>query len=186
MGVLGEGLKAHWSAQGRRFRPGAPEESLAAFEVRYGVRLPPDLRDYFSTVDGMDAFGESNPFGLDKDLFRFWPLNEVERATESYSPDHFLKDQASFFLFADHSIALPSFAIRLAAEAEGDNYVLAIYSDGGNYEATKVADSFTNFVGKYLADETSRSDLSIGWPNSTEESASRWQAAHLAPKFRPT
>jgi cell wall assembly regulator SMI1 len=156
MGQLGEALKVYWSAHGLRFGPPAQEETIAAFECRHSVRLPPDIREYFSTVDGMDSVHEENRFGLDKDHFRFWPLREVERVTEYYSRTRSLKDASSFFVFADHLIDAPSFAIRLTPEPSGGNPVIMILSDRGRPKAMKVADSFSEFVGKYLGDEESR------------------------------
>jgi SMI1 / KNR4 family (SUKH-1) len=164
MSSLGESLKLYWSARGLRFGPGVPEELPREFEARHGVRLPADMRGYFVVVNGMDAWGGTNLFGWDDDLFRFWPLSEVERASDHYHPDRFLEDQGSFFLFADHSISLPSYAIRLTPEGEGGNAVIAIYRGGGRYETTVVADSFSGFVKRYLADESSRMDLGLGIP----------------------
>lgn len=164
MSSLGEALKLYWSARGLRFCPGVPEGLLREFEARHGVWLPADLRGYFAVVNGMDAWGDANPFGWDDHLFRFWPLSEVERASDNYHPDRFLEDQGSFFLFADHSIGLPSYAIRLTPEDKGGNAVLAISRAGGTYDTTVVAGSFGGFVKRYLADEHSRMDLGAGLP----------------------
>ena len=155
MGRLGDALKAHWTARGLMFRPGALEETLAEFECRHTIRLPSDMRDYFSIVDGMDAVDEENLFGWDEDLFRFWPLSEVECVTDYFS----LHRPSAFYIFSDHSINLPSFAIRLTPKTSSGNCVLAIYSDCGTFKATKVAGSFSEFLGKYLEGEVSRYGL---------------------------
>jgi hypothetical protein len=164
MSSPGEALRVYWTARGVRFNPGVSEDVLRDFEARYGVELPADLRGYFAVLDGMNPSQDANSFGMDDDLFRFWPLSEVERASDFYHPDRFLEDQRSFFLFADYSISLPTYAIRLASEGKGDSTVIAIYSDRRKYETTAVADSFGGFVKRYLADRSSRMDLAAGTP----------------------
>jgi len=155
---VGEGLREYWLARGLTIRPGSSEEQLLAFESRYGVRLPPDMRDYFAVVDGLDE-GQ-----YDDDFFSFWPLGIVERATTRYL-DCFLEDQASYFIFADHSIALPDYAILLTPDGKLDTSVLAVCSDLRQYNTSPVADSFTEFVERYLAGHFARLELSAGIPS---------------------
>ncbi len=81
-----------------------------------------------------------------------------------------LEDRSSYFVIADHSIWLPAFAIRLTPSAIGPHPVIAIETDEkGGYGSTVVAGSFTEFVERYLTDETSRDDLSLGMPVTTEQ-----------------
>ena len=42
-----EALKTFWVRQGIKLRRGATELEVAAFEARYNVRLPEDVREYF-------------------------------------------------------------------------------------------------------------------------------------------
>ena len=74
--MIGTNLKNHWLSQGLEINSGVSREELAAFESRYQVSLPSDLRDYFLTVNGM-AEGVS-----DDALIRFWSLNEVKPIPE--------------------------------------------------------------------------------------------------------
>ena len=89
----------------------------------------------------------------------FFPLHQVEPATELFHPDLFLADQSSYFAFADHSISLPTFAIRLTPEATSGNVVLAILSDRREYRVSCVGASFSDFVERYLASRGARLGL---------------------------
>lgn len=103
-------------------------------------------------------------WGWDEDSFCFWPLDRVERVSERYV-DNFLMDQVCYFAFADHLISLPSYSIHLSAQGRKDSLVLAIYSDNRNYETAVVADSFSEFVERYLANDISRAFLGLGMPS---------------------
>jgi hypothetical protein len=120
MSPIGERLMAHWLAQGIEPPPGVPEEWLWDFEDRFSVTLPADMRSYFLHVDGMGSRYES-----DHNFFSFWPLGEVLRAGEYYE-DRFVEEQSSYFLFADHSICLPAYAIRLTPSGTGPHRIVAI------------------------------------------------------------
>src|SRR5262245_13384609 len=115
MGSLGERLRAHWSAQGVKLPNGVSHEQIEQFESKHGARLPNDLRGYLLELDGMGPADLIPLFGWDDDLFRFFPLHEIEPATERFHPDQFLAEQAAYFVFADYSISLPTFAIRLTS-----------------------------------------------------------------------
>jgi hypothetical protein len=49
--MIGTNLKNHWLSQGIEINPGVSMEKLSAFEAKYRVLLPADLRDYFLTAD---------------------------------------------------------------------------------------------------------------------------------------
>jgi hypothetical protein len=157
MNALAERLKARWKAGGIVPSPGVPEERLREFEARHGVLLPPDLRDYFAAADGMGIRGNRVGFSviMDADNFRFWPLSEVVRASDhGYGRCH--DDPSSFFLFADHLIEAPAFAIRLTPGSDSENTVISILSDD---PGDVVACSFTEFAERYLRRRRSRYDL---------------------------
>jgi SMI1 / KNR4 family (SUKH-1) len=178
MGDVGERLRCYWSAGGVKLPAGVPARRLEEFESRHGVRLPDDLRDYFLAIDGMGPENLNPPFGWDDDLFRFFPLHQVQPATEQFHPDLFLADQSSYFAFADHSIALPTFAIRLTADVTCGNDVLAIFSDRREYQAGRVAGSFSDFVEHYLASEGSRYTLILGETCKSQISSPRADPSH--------
>jgi cell wall assembly regulator SMI1 len=173
MSSLGERLRSYWRAQGAKLPGGVPAGRVEQFESRHGVRLPDDLREYFLSIDGMGPEDVNPPFFWDEDLFRFFPLHEVERATNRFHPDRFLAQQSSYFAFADRSISLPTFVIRLTPEATGHYVILAIFSDRREYRVSLVADSFGEFVERYLASRESRFGLISGEPS---KSSSGWPA----------
>jgi hypothetical protein len=151
---LGGRLRAHWLERDIIPPGGVSQGRLREFESRYGVRLPPDLRDYYLTVDGM---GTRNR--MDEDLFTFWPLDDVAPASSELGDD-VMDDASSFFVFADYSICVSCFAIRLSSSGT-DEPVVSIWSDIKQYVA---ATSFADFVERYLGSERSRLDLLFGQP----------------------
>lgn len=143
--MIGRNLRNRWVSVGLDVNPGVTSEALAAFESKYHVSLPADLRDYFLAVNGM-ADGVS-----DDALIRFWSLNEVKPITEGapdYSDPSYSEDAASLFLFADFCIWSHAYAIRLSADGDGPNPVLAI----GGEKPEKVFASFSELVSSYLRD----------------------------------
>ncbi len=151
---IGERLRAYWLAQKLVVPGGVSEARLREFEARHGLRLPPDLRDSFSAVDGL---GRGH---FDDDFISFWTLDELENVGDYFgSRAQSLNDPHAYFRFADHSIVLPSFAIRLTPHEKGENVVIAIRADWGSFDFAVVADSFGDFADRYLANDSSRLDL---------------------------
>jgi hypothetical protein len=143
-------LIGHWSQLGVHIRPGAPPESVEFFETRYHVRLPADLRAYFTAVDGMIP-GEADPDG-----FSFLPLHAVKSIPEELAhwggtPDYrdimrSLLDPSHWFVIVDYLICSAVYAIRLSPRSESTP-VLWI-GDGTRHRVA--ASSFTTFVQAYL------------------------------------
>jgi hypothetical protein len=132
---VGQRLLAHWAKQRLSVHPGATEEAIRLFEMEEGVLLPNDLRVCFQTVNGMPE-GE-----FDTDLFSFWSLERLER---------WQLDDRSFFTFVDVSIRACGFAIALSADTTLRSVVVSAWDD-----PQLVASSFSDFVGRYLADPLS-------------------------------
>lgn len=142
--MIGTSLKNHWLSQGIEVNPGVSKEELTAFESKYQVSLPADLRDYFLTVDGM-AQGVT-----DDALIRFWSLNEVKPVPEEapdYSDPSYIEDAESLFLFADYCIWSHAYAIRLSS-TEASNAIIVI----GDETPTRMFGSFSELVSNYLTD----------------------------------
>ena len=140
---VGESLKRHWSSHDLKINAGASEAELRAFEDKYGVVLPEDLREYLSCVNGMahDV--------VDDGLIRFWTLEEVIPVSEGapqYSDRDYVQDPETLFLFADYSIWAHAYAIRLGKAVLNSNEVVVI-----GYQSPKlIAESFSGFVEIYL------------------------------------
>lgn len=140
---VAEKLKRFWLRQNIKLNAGASEAQLATFERKHNVRLPPDLRDYFATVNGFDG---SEHWMTDENVIEFLSLDEVKPVSEYWSSDVVGAD--SYFVFADYSISAHVYAIRLLNDSADKNTVVVVY-DGKPIE---VANSFTGFVEGYLED----------------------------------
>lgn len=137
MSAIGESLKQFWTRQNIEFRRGASETELRAFEAKYKVHLPDELKDYFSTVDGS---------GLDGNVIEFLPLAEVVPLSQAWSQR---PEANSYFVFADYSISCHVYAIRLTNDLTLSNPVFIAYDENPK----QIADSFSEFVKGYLADD---------------------------------
>jgi SMI1 / KNR4 family (SUKH-1) len=145
-------LKAQWSLRGIKTRHGVSLETIEAFESRYRVRLPDDLREYFIGVDGME------PGEMDADMFAFLPLAAVKSVPEELAdfagvPDYtetvrILPDPQHWFVIVDYLVRSAVFAIRLSDDP-GSTPVVWI-GDGRRHRL--VAPSFSTFLEAYLAD----------------------------------
>jgi SMI1 / KNR4 family (SUKH-1) len=115
----------------------ATAEQIVEFESRYSLKLPPDLRHYFSTLNGtgdrMDLAG----------FMRFWPLNEI-RTVEEYLPTDRSLDSRyrGSFVFADHRIDCWHYSIEIDDSGGG-----AVWSSNSD---SRIAPSFVEFFEYYL------------------------------------
>ena len=139
MASLGQIIKEHWLYQKLALQPGATEAELQAFEDQYRVRLPADVRGYFSAVNGMaeDCAGDAL-------LINFWPLPELKRVTEA-APFCHIEAAESYFIFADFLIWSHAYAIRLSSDLRQPNPVIIVHG-----APIQLADSFTEFMQEYL------------------------------------
>ena len=144
MKSIEERLKEHWLRDKVVLNSGASDQELKSFESRYQVKLPLDLRNYFSSVNGMKEDQ------TDKELIRFWPIEEVVSLGEYHKDSSYLPDANSLFIFADWSIEAHLYAIHLG---KGDSIVNQVYVMGQHQRAMQqVSESFTDFASQYLTD----------------------------------
>lgn len=149
--MIGRSLKNLWASLGVEINPGVSTEELTAFESKYRVSLPADLRDYFLTVDGMAEDV------TDDALIRFWSLNEVKPLHEGapeYSDPTYIQQAETLFVFADFCIWSHAYAIRLSSDSESPNPVFVI----GGEQPEKMFASFSDLVASYLRN---RHEMSI-------------------------
>ena len=147
-----ERLKTHWTAQGVKIRPGASRQEIESFESRYQVRLPDDLRAYFSSVDGMDEWD------VDNDMFSFHSLPKVKNVTEDLAhfggiPDytaivHTLNRPDRWFVIVDFLICSAVYAVDLSEE----RCTTPVHRICDDTHHRIVAPSFAAFLEAYLDD----------------------------------
>jgi hypothetical protein len=149
MANLTSKLISHWQSQNLKIAPGNPEARLQEFERHNSVILPPDLRDYFLSVDGMVQVGghDCDPTG-----FAFWPLARVKGVAEECA-EHSLAipevaDPDRYFVFADYLQWSWAYAIYLSDRPSRPNPVIHV----GTIRPKTVAASFAEFVDLYLRD----------------------------------
>jgi hypothetical protein len=150
MDSLGERLKSYWDTAGIKVRGGTSQQAIISFELKYGVCLTQDLRDYHSIVDGMED-GES-----DDSMLSFLPLSFIKNVMEDLIefggiPDYRklkkrLPQPHGYFVFADFLIRSQVYAIRLSPNRSDATPVIWIC---GEHWRT-IASSFSDFAEKYL------------------------------------
>jgi hypothetical protein len=139
----------HWRSHNLAIAAGNSEQNVRHFEFRNGVILPPDLREYFLSVDGMVQAGgqDCDPAG-----FSFWSLARVRNVVKECAeqsvdiPD--VQDQDKYFVFADYLQWSWAYAIHLGDRLSVPNPIIHV----GAPAMQVVAGSFAEFVELYLQD----------------------------------
>jgi hypothetical protein len=133
-----------WRRSNIVIRPGVSQSDIAAFEAKYGIALPPDVREYFSVADGT---GDD----MDEGLYRFWPLAEVQPVHDVLVSERFTySDRYSYpdcFAFADHCIDCWEYAVRLTKDSSQPAPVFRV--TGGDPPGEQMATSFREFMELY-------------------------------------
>jgi hypothetical protein len=115
-------------------------EEIARFEREYAVALPDDVRAYFALVNGTTGgeHGQDDPF-----MVSFWPLSQVRTFAET----HIRADDAASqtFAFADRSIRMTVYGIRLSADSRAAAPVVA----SGPLGCVQIAPSLGEFLWRY-------------------------------------
>jgi hypothetical protein len=150
-----QALRQKWLSHGITVRCGVSAAQIAEFERRHGVQLPFATRRFYELMDGM---GNCE---TDEELNCFWPLHEIGTVPDRLSdfrgvPDYSgiettLPDAASCFVFADHSIWLQVYAVKLSQEGN----LGPVYAICGAKHVKQIAASFANFIELYAANPVS-------------------------------
>ena len=130
--------------QGLTANGGAGADEIAAFERRYNIRLPDDVRAYFERVNGVVGGRDG---AWDDEMIALWELSDVRPLNEEI--ENCLTPSAEqYFVFADWSIWAHGYALRLsAAEKEAPIFIAS------NPQVERVADSFDDFLRGYIRRE---------------------------------
>lgn len=139
-------LVALWRKAGLKIRPPVLPCEIDAFESKYGVAMPSDLRAYFLTVDGMED-------QLDPGMNRFWPLGILQPVEEVVATGDRLA-YPDCFLIVDHCIWCLAWAVRLGGQqTEVSGPVFQVTAN--DVPGRQVASSFATFLDTYLEDQWS-------------------------------
>jgi hypothetical protein len=147
-----EKLRAHWLSKAIGLPSGNSEQQMREFEHRYHVNLPPDFRDYFLRVDGMNPHW---PNAQDTEGYTFWSLDRVKSIPEEAVKHNSGQEWGSFsgaeslFVFADYLDWSWAYAIRLLRDPFESGRIFMI---GKQETPIKIADLFSDFVELYLVD----------------------------------
>lgn len=141
MSHLGEALQQRWLGQGIKLRPGASEDQVVAFEKMHNVIIPADMRQYLTTSDGFDG---AEHWMTDDDLITFLALDEIQPLNEYWNPK--TPGGSSYFVFADYSLSVHVYAIKLVRDSSEPNDVVVV----GDIRPQKIANCFSDFAQAYL------------------------------------
>jgi len=134
-------LERHWYRSKTQWNLNGPvaasREDIDAFEQKYGVVLPADLREYFLRLNGIEE---------DPEVFCFWPISRLRRVDlKTFN----VFQSESYFFFADFLIESHYYAIYLGDDPFFQNRV--ILPDFPR--SPLIAKTFTEFLDLYLNDD---------------------------------
>lgn len=141
-------LKELWRSSHLDVCPPASQEAIATFEATHQIVLPDDVRGFYEHFNGTEE--------MESSLNRYWPLEEIERlpkklAESGYDEfsgiEEWLPHADDYFAFADHSIWVRVYAIRLVGASAGNRPVLWI-DDRKTFGI--IANSFEEYWRRYL------------------------------------
>lgn len=120
-------------------RPVDPR-TIDDLESRFGVRLPTDVRAFYSRMDGTDMMDAAHG------LITLWPLNRWSRLDDEVS-QHAREVPGDAIVFADHSAWCWAYAAEFDAESE--RMVVSIVGAG---PGIPIAETFTEFLELIVTD----------------------------------
>jgi hypothetical protein len=124
------------------------ERDVAELERKYGVCLPYDFREYLLRSCPMNEYDN-----VDQRATYWWSLGRIKSITEEY--DHKVVNElvarhaSKYLFFADYMIWCWAWAIA-CGDDQGRGKVVVINGVSDNF----VADSFGQFVDRYIEDES--------------------------------
>ncbi|MFS2027495.1 SMI1/KNR4 family protein [Massilia sp. GER05] len=125
-------------------RAPATQHQLDAFEHRFRVNLPTDVKTNYSIMNGADDWTDSHTSWI-----RFWPIEEWTPTTPEFASDDVFKSLSSYvFVCADYAIECVFYVIDLDNAAPTFGHVYSL----GATRAGLTATSFSEFIMKVAED----------------------------------
>lgn len=172
-----ERLLNWWQSQHVPVLPGASQEAIDAFEARYQVCLPEELRTFYLAYGGLGSgWLDGNDWRV---VFDFSTLDDLRLmddcndAALAYTPT--TRDPGFYFQIADFFIESHVYAVRVTANATARAPIFALFGRG--YQGYQCADSFDAFARMYIE----APDLVTAPPNREI-----WLARHAGDSIRPS
>jgi len=144
-----EKLKETWELENISGLKFITEDEISFFQTENNLLIPIDLVEYFKILNGGNE-------EYDDRFFKFYSLSNFKSINDDLKnwngvPDYSniintLEDYKSYYVFADYSFCMFSYAIRLYADVSVVNQVLVVCGD----EHKIIANSFSEFIDLYL------------------------------------
>lgn len=151
MNPIIENVKNKWIEKGIALSPIDSIKEIDKFELENRLLLPEDIKAFFTHLrGGKDMY--------DDDLFLFYSFDNFKSIDDSLKnwrgiPDYgnivnTLAQYKEYYVFANYSIMLFSYAIRLYEYKQNEHEIIVICGD----EYLQIANSFSGFLELYLND----------------------------------
>lgn len=118
---------------GRRHPPADPV-AIADLEVRFGLKLPADVRAFYSRADGTDMMDANHG------LITLWPLDRW-KCLDQEAPQYAMAVPGDAIVFADYSLWCLAYAARF--EHASQRMTVHIIGTGAG---VPIAETFTEFL----------------------------------------
>ena len=150
MDYLGK-LKNKWNLENLIQSSIVKDAEIQNFQTIKKIALPHDLKEYFKLLNGTNE-------KYDNELYCFYSFNRFQSIDDELKnlkgiPDYSnivntLFDFNKYYVFADYTFHMFSYAIKLNSDISDENEVLIICGD----KFKKIANSFSEFIALYLND----------------------------------
>lgn len=143
---VGAVLVKHWRRQSAiALMPPVSADEIAAFERKYRVQLPGEIREYYLAANG---FGPQHD--QDENGFSFWPLARV-CPVNAFDNGKWSSDQThDCFIFADYLSLSWGYAFRLTSDSLPTQVCIV---GTATRNPRWIADSFLAFADLYIRDD---------------------------------
>ncbi|TXJ23515.1 MAG: SMI1/KNR4 family protein [Chitinophagaceae bacterium] len=131
-----------WKKQRLKIVPAKLDE-IESFQKQKGYKLPSDFEEFYSHVNGMEAF---YPNDIDENGFLFYPIEAVTPVVKEFKNSE-MKNVGKIFIFCDYMHRSWWYGCEVI---DGDNYIIGIISDRDSFKP--ITHSLSEFIELYIND----------------------------------